>query len=236
MALSAHFHRPKPIPFIMTLLAVLTLFGLGTWQVQRLLWKEQLLAQIEQAAETAPLQSLPEDIASHRFYRVQLRGEYLQSPQFHLAARYFKSQLGYSVLTPFRLSGSGDLVLVSRGWVPAAIKTQGKIPNPPEGELVILAQIRTSDERNPFTPINQPEQNIWFGRDASEMGASASLNFLPFTLDLIGDQNPDLLPVPSDGKLRPRNDHLHYAITWYAIGLAALIISLLYHRKKTPQS
>jgi len=232
MGLSRHFHKPRPIPLIMTIVAVVTLFALGTWQVKRLLWKQELLRQIETAAQKAPLQAIPEDPTPYRFYRLQLTGHYLPDHHFHLAARYFKSQLGYSVLTPFRIKDTEELVLVSRGWVPAKMKTLNTIPDAPQNEQTILAQIRTSNERNPFTPINQPEKNIWFGRDTNEMGAYAKLTLEPFTLDLIGEQNPEELPVPSDGALKPRNDHLHYAITWYAVGLAALIISLLYHRKK----
>lgn len=229
MALAQHFNRPRPVPLIMTVVMVVTLFYLGAWQVQRLIWKEALIAQIETAEQTAPLLELPDDIAAHQFYRVQLRGQYLPQQQFHLAARYYKSQLGYSLLLPFQLSADGRIVLVARGWIPTALKD--KAPLPPQGEITLLAQIRTTNERNPFTPENQPAKNIWFGRDVAEMGASAGLDLLPFTLDLIGEQHRDQLPVPSDGKLRPRNDHLHYAITWFAIGASALIISLLYHRK-----
>lgn len=232
MALSHYFNKPRPIPLIMSVTAVLTLFFLGGWQVKRLIWKEALLTQLEHAAQTAPLQALPDDVDAHRFYRVQLVGRFLPEHEFHLAARYFKSQLGYSVLVPFKLAKTGQVIMVSRGWIPAASKDANNHPPAPEGERTILAQIRTSNDRNPFTPINQPEKNIWFGRDTTEMGAKAGLDVLPYTLDVIGDQNPAILPVPSNGELKPRNDHLHYAITWFAVGFSALIISLLYHRKK----
>ena len=121
---------------------------------------------------------------------MQLEGEYLPHPEFHLAARYYRSKLGYSVFTPFRLT-DGRLVLVSRGWIPAEAK-HASIP-PAKGPQTILAQIRTSNERNYFTPANQPERNIWFGRDTDAMAAHAQLSLLPLTLDLIGDQNPALL-------------------------------------------
>ncbi len=195
MALSDHFVRPKPIPLIMTVGAVLLLFGLGSWQVSRLIWKEALMADIERAAQTTPLQGLPSDPTSKRFYRVQLEGEYLPEPEFHLAARYFRSQLGYSVINPFKLN-DGRIVLVSRGWVPTNKKEPHQRDALPEGPQTILAQIRTSDERNPFTPANQPGENVWFGRDALEMGAHAGLRVEPITLDLIGDQDVSKLPIP----------------------------------------
>ncbi len=229
MSLGNHFHRPRPIPLIMSVGAVMILFGLGIWQLNRLSSKEALIASIKRANETAPLQTLPADLTAHRFYRVQLQGEYLPEPEFHLAARYFQSKLGYSLLNPFKLN-DGRIVIVSRGWVPAEHKQT--TPPAPNGPQTILAQIRTSDERNYFTPENQPSQNVWFGRDAQQMGEYAKLDVLPITLDIIGEQDRMQLPVPSDGSIKPRNDHLGYAITWFGIGFAALIISLLYHRKK----
>jgi surfeit locus 1 family protein len=228
--LSRYFLRPKPIPLIMSAGAVLLMFGLGAWQVQRLIWKEALLAQIEYAASQAPLLQMPDDPKPYRFYRVQLEGEYLPDAEFHLAARYFRSQLGYALLTPFRLADDGRIVIVSRGWIPTQHKDNP--PPAPEGNITLLAQIRTSDERNPFTPPNDPARNIWFGRDALQMGEQAGLDVLPITLDAIGDQDTSVLPIPSDGALRPRNDHLGYAITWFGVGIGVLIMSLLYHRKK----
>lgn len=234
MAYTRYFHKPRPLPLLLSVGAMLLLFGLGIWQLQRLAWKEALIARIEEANQSAPLERLPDDadaLQARRFYTVRLRGEYLPDIEFHLAARYFRSELGYSILTPFRLK-DGRIVLVSRGWVPARLKEPETRSGTPAGPRTILAQIRTSNERNPFTPENQPEQNVWFGRDARAMGQSAGLDVLPITLDRIGEQHPEQFPVPSDGKIKLRNDHLGYAITWFGIGLAVCIIFLIYHRKK----
>lgn len=232
--LSRYFVKPRPIPFLMSAFAVILLFGLGTWQLQRLAWKEALIAQIEQAAAQPPLNDLPDDEAAlmaKRFHLVTLEGNYLPDQEFHLAARYFRSQLGYSVLNLFELN-DGRIVVLNRGWVPAARKSSGEIPPAPEGTQSVVAQIRTSNERNPFTPPNQPEQNVWFGRDVTEIAAFTGKNLMPITLDVVGAQDVTQLPIPSDGEIRPRNDHLGYALTWYGVGLSVLIISLVYHRRR----
>lgn len=234
MSLSDHFHRPKFIPLIMSLGAVVLLFGLGIWQLQRLEWKEGLIAHITQANASAPLTDLPStlpELQDKQFYRVSLDGEYLPSPEFHIAARYFQDRLGYAVLNPFRLT-DGRLVLVNRGWIPAQAKEAANHPAAPEGAAHVDAIIRTSNERNYFTPQNQPERNIWFGRDVAEMATFSGLALEPPTLDLVGPQDASSLPVPSDGVIALRNDHLHYAIIWFSIGVGVLVISLLYHRKK----
>lgn len=227
------FHKPKLIPLIMSVGGLLTMIFLGTWQIERLIWKEHLIADIQLAGENAPMSELPslDTAKDKRFYRVQLHGQYQPENQFHIAARYYNSQLGYHIFTPFR-TDRGEQILVNRGWVPAKEKDTYQEAESLEGERTILAQIRTSNERNDFTPANQPEKNIWFGRDPLEMAEYAHIALLPYTLDLIGDQSTDHLPIPSDGAIKLRNDHLSYAITWFLIGLGILIISLLYHRKK----
>lgn len=235
MSLDQHFHKPKPIPLLMSLSAIILLFGLGIWQLQRLAWKEALIADIERAAQETPLQGLPqsvEEMKARRFHIAELTGEYLPEPELHLAARYFRSQLGYSVFNPFRLT-DGRIVLVNRGWIPAQRKSADKHPAAPTGPQMIRVQIRTSNERNYFTPENQPQKNVWFGRDVDAMGEYARLSVLPISLDVVGTQSPDILPVPSEGMITLRNDHLGYAITWFGVGLAVLVISVLYHRKKS---
>lgn len=227
-----HFNKPRPIPLIMSVTGVVLMFGMSIWQVQRLAWKEDLVAKIERAMEQKPLTSLPapEELDEYRFYPVELTGSFMPQYEFHIAARYYHSQLGYHVYTPFQTIG-GKLILINRGWIPSKQKDGDYKSTLPTDMVTLTAQLRTSNERNPFTPENQPEKNVWFGRDAQQMCETIDLQCEPFTLDLIGEQSWDSMPIPSSGEIKLRNDHLGYAITWFAIGLGILIISLLYHRK-----
>ena len=231
MSLSRYFVKPRPIPLLMSVVAIAVMFGLGVWQLQRLAWKEALMADIAQAVANEPMEGLPaenEEIADKRFYAARLRGHY-EGQDMHLAARYYRSILGYSVFTPFQLD-DGRWALVNRGSIPVFKKDD--YPAAPKGPQDIKVQIRTSNERNPFTPENQPEKNIWFGRDTESMAEAAGVDALPFTFDVVGQQEADVYPVPSDGEIKLRNDHLGYAITWFGVGLGALVITLLYHRRK----
>ena len=56
-------------------------------------------------------------------------------------------------------------------------------------------------------------------------------NVVPISLDIVGEQEDSVLPIPSDGTIQIRNDHLQYAITWYLIGLGILVIFVTYHHK-----
>jgi surfeit locus 1 family protein len=210
--------------------------ALGTWQVQRLHWKESIIADLASANAKDPITKLPTEkteLDALQFRKVSLSGTWLGDTEFHLAPRYWRDQFGYTIVTPFKLN-DGRTLLVNRGWVPAAKKEPATRPETRvKGYAAINGLIRTDSDRSYFSPPNQPEKNLWFGRDISVMGSYAKLpNVVPVMVDLVGMQDANKLPVPSDGTIRVRNDHLSYIITWYGIALGILVIFVLYHRKK----
>ena len=230
------FMRPKPIAWFFFLLAFITCFALGTWQVNRLAWKQGLITAIANANRQAPITVLPNNSAqldALQFHKATLRGTWRGDVEFHIAPRYWRDKFGYALITPFTLT-DGRTLLVNRGWVPAKKKELADRPETTvKGKTTISGLIRVGAERSYFSPPNQPNKNIWFGRDTAQMAAHANLkNPVPAMLDIVGTQNAENLPVPSDGTIRLRNDHLSYIITWYGIALGILAIFVLYHRRK----
>jgi surfeit locus 1 family protein len=230
------FIRPKPVAWFFFLLAFGTCIALGTWQVNRLAWKEGLIAAIADANSKAPLTALPteaEALTALQFHKVTLRGTWRGDVEFHLAPRYWRDKFGYALITPFTLN-DGRTLLVNRGWVPAKKKELTTRPETAvNGKATLTGLIRVGSERSYFSPVNQPDKNIWFGRDTADMAAHAKLtNIIPAMLDLVGEQTDTTIPVPSDGTIRLRNDHLSYILTWYGIALGILVIFVVYHRKK----
>jgi surfeit locus 1 family protein len=230
------FNRPRPVAWFFFLAAFGTCMALGTWQVQRLEWKQGLIAEIAAANESAPLTALPqtaEELEKLQFHKVTLSGTWVADTEFHITPRYYRDQFGYHLVTPLKLA-AGHSVLVNRGWIPAKKKEADTRPETRlKGKATITGLVRTGAERSYFTPPSQPEKNLWFGRDIEQMATHASLkNTIPAMLDLIGEQKAEQLPIPSDGTIRLRNDHVSYILTWYGIGLGILVIFLVYHRKK----
>lgn len=232
-AMKPRWHKPTPIAWACVIAAVLTLFGLSIWQVERLQWKEGLIADIQANRFSRAYPVLPEDVSEIRedmaFARVKLTGEFLHDDEIHLAARYYNSQLGYHILTPFRLSDK-RVVLVNRGWV----STDNKNPQTrPKGQLTgeqhIIGMVRLDNDKNMFTPEHDVKENIWFWRDIDSIEQATGYALVPVNIDLLYDAPPGSLPIPSDGLVRLRNDHLGYAITWLLIGVSALVIFVLYH-------
>lgn len=231
-----HFNSPRPVAWIFFIAALATTVGLGTWQVKRLQWKESVIAEIESAKMHAALEVLPESaetLQEKNFYPVELHGTWVEgNTEFHITPRWFKGVLGYFVIAPFTLE-DGRVLMVNRGWVPVEKKDPTtRVSSRVKGQATIAGLLRTGDERNWLTPINQPERNLWFGRDALAMGAYGKFeNVVPAMVDIVGAQDAKKLPVPSDGEIRLRNDHLSYILTWYGIALGIFIIFLVYHRK-----
>jgi surfeit locus 1 family protein len=236
MSLSNYFNAPRPVPWLFFIAAFGLTIALGTWQVNRLAWKEGIIAEIAAANEKAPLTALPKDEAALpalQFAKVSLKGAWLNAPEFHLSPRYYNGKLGYWIIAPFKLT-DGRILLVNRGWVPSEKKMPETRPETRvRGAGTITGLVRVSDERNYFTPDSQPTRNVWFGRDVAQMAEFGKLqNVLPLMVDVVGQQDKSKLPVPSDGTIKLKNDHLAYIITWYGIALGILIIFVTYHRKK----
>jgi surfeit locus 1 family protein len=229
------FTRPKLIPWLFFLSALAITLVLGTWQVARLQWKTDLMARIERAKTEAPLAVLPanDELAAHEFARVALTGTWIPGVEFHITPRYHKDKLGYHIFAPLKLA-DGRIVLVNRGWVPADRKNpETRIKSTAKGSAALVGMIRIGPDRNYFTPENQPQKNIWFGRDIAAMTQTANLkNVAPVTVDAIGRAESASPLVPFDGEIKLYNQHLSYILTWYGLALAVLVIFLVYHYKR----
>lgn len=229
------FARPRLVPWLFFISAMTVTLALGTWQIFRLEQKTALINRIEAASTQAPLAALPPNdaLADHAFMRVALQGTWVPQVEFHVMPRYFKDQLGYHLFTPLRLA-DGRVVLVNRGWVPAAKKDPATRPESlAEGEAAITGMIRIGADRNYFTPTSDAKKNIWFGRDVAAMASAGGLdNVAPATVDAIGAQDPHHLPIAFSGEITLYNQHLTYIFTWYGIALAVLVIFLVYHYKR----
>lgn len=232
--------RPKAIPVISTLLAVIIMFGLGAWQLHRLAWKQDIISRMEasQKQEETPLESLDlKDPLAHEFTKVLLDGAFdLKKPLF-VAGRYFRGQIGYHVLLPFKLKANGQYVLVNTGWIPEDQKKLGTPKNLPDISVYFRGILRIANRKNPFTPENSAKDNVWFWYDIPEMGKATGYTLLPVVIDRLDPQasthQPEVLyPVGFEGKVQLRNDHLQYAVTWFGIGLAAIVIFIIAHLRR----
>lgn len=217
--------------------ALVLLLGLGTWQVERLFWKERLIAERHAAVTAAPI-ALPRSLAEARgleYHHVAATGTFLNDRELFLGATDDDGHPGYHVITPLRLAGGGVL-LVDRGFIPEARKqpasrAQGEL----SGEVTVTGLVRFGSDVKPhwFLPDNSVERNYWIWVDIPAMAAAAHLDgVLPFYIDADVTPNPGGLPIGGQTRLELPNNHLQYAITWYALAVALVVIYILFVRRR----
>lgn len=219
----------KKLPFVasvLTVCAIAVLCALGVWQVKRLHWKEDIIAQMVQARSAGPRDASYSEIDGDGPLYVRMQGRYEQDIVFSLAPRTHEGRSGSHVLSPFTLRGGGH-VIVNRGWVPEG---EGSKAMPPQGETVVTGLLRRPERPNIFVPGNNPDNNIWFSVDLPQMAAIAGItDFAPFVLYAESEAPESASPQPVRAALQwsPRNDHLQYALFWFSMAVALAVIFCL---------
>jgi surfeit locus 1 family protein len=217
--------------------ALAVLLGLGTWQIERLIWKEGLIAE-RQAAVTGPPIELPPSLAAAQpleYHRLRVAGHFLNHRELYLGATSDDGHPGYHIITPLALA-DGRILLVDRGFVPEGRKApQSRAEGELEGEVAVTGLLRIPPAGRPhwFVPDNSAERNYWFYMDVPAMTAAAGLeHVLPFYMDADAAPNPGGLPVGGQTRLELPNNHLQYAITWYALAAGLIVVYAVFIRRR----
>jgi surfeit locus 1 family protein len=228
--------RPQFWPTIVAIPIVLLCLGLGSWQIQRLFWKEGLIAARAAAVSASPV-PVPHDAAAVRhmeFRRVTDAGVFLNDKEIHLGATSETGRNGYQILTPLR-EPDGRIVFVNRGFVPAELRDPAKrAAGEPAGPVRVEGLLRLPPTGRPnwFLPDNRPDLNYWFWVDLPAMAAADKLdNVAPFYIDADAAPNPGGWPQGGVTRLALPNNHLQYAITWFSLAVAMVVIYVVFHRR-----
>lgn len=240
MSLAGIGFRLRLIPTLFTIIAVLLCSGLGAWQVQRLHWKRGLIADREAALAAPPIDP-PQTLEQARnleFHHVAAQGTFLNDKEAHVHTINPRGDPGFDVLTPLREAG-GQVVLVDRGFVPTALEAPAsRAAGEPTGIVRVGGLLRVAPSSKPgwFIPDNRPQTGEWFWIDLPTIVATLGVSGArPYYVQADATPNPGGWPKGggSDPLALP-NDHLQYAITWFALAVAALVIFLLAQRRATP--
>jgi surfeit locus 1 family protein len=240
------------MPTLAMLVGVCVLTALGVWQWQRKAWKEELIATIASRSSAPPLPARLWATLNCRpmhevglakscdFLPVRLAGQFDHAAERHVFANVPRSGgdrggPGYWVMTPFDLAdGTGARVFVNRGFVPEAMKNpQTRSAGQIEGEVEIIGQIRSAEQRSLFSGRSNPAANVWFLRDPRELLADSDSPDraawtgpgpagLDFYVDLIMPKPPGGYPAPRPSRIEIANRHLEYALTWWGLALTLI--------------
>ncbi|MGP1355002.1 SURF1 family protein [Roseicyclus sp.] len=205
-------------PLVFGIGGVAILVSLGVWQVQRLAWKEGILAGIE-ARIAAPPVALPEapDPEADAYLPVEATGRLGEDHVRVLVSRRGQGA-GYRVISALD-TGQGR-VLVDRGFMP----TEG-VPPLHAGPVTVTGNLHWPDEIDGYTPENDLARNIWYARDVGALAARLGTEPVLIVARALSVPDAPVEPLPVDTANIP-NDHLNYAITWFSLALLWLGMTL----------
>jgi len=194
-------------PILIGLVGACILLALGTWQMQRLAWKEAVLADIagKIAAKPVALPQSPDPLAD-RYLPVTVTGRIEGAPLRVLTSPRGAGP-GYRLVSV--LDAGGRRVLLDRGFLPA----DSPVPEP-AGEIVVTGNLHWPAETDSFTPA--PDGDLWFARDLTAMAKALGAEPVMIVAREVSPPEPGVTPQPVDTNGIP-NDHLQYAITWFSL-------------------
>lgn len=218
-------HR-RPVALLVAAAAgVAVLLTLGIWQMQRLAWKSDLIARVETRLAAAPVPApAPADWAGltpegAEYRRVTVSGRYAAGSDV-LVQAVTERGAGFWVMTPLT-TAEGWQVLVNRGFVAADRRDDRPLP---AGVQTVTGLLRLSQPDGAFLRANDPAAGRWYSRDTQAMGAALGLaTVAPYFID--ADRGGDGQPVGGLTVVAFRNNHLSYALTWFAMAGGLVVLT-----------
>jgi surfeit locus 1 family protein len=229
-------------PTLAALVGLAVLIGLGTWQMERKRWKEDLIAKIAARVHADPVPIPTEGRSAGKdleYLRVATRGRFRHDKERYLYAPT-SGGLGWHVYTPLELDPQ-RIVWINRGWVPDARKApEARAEGQVLGDVEVRGLVRLQMRPGWFAAQNDPARNLWYWPDIAAMTASTFPDGQQKAAG--GPPRPDWLPLVIEADAKPEppgglprggvtrlelpNRHLEYALTWY--GLAATLAGVYF--------
>ncbi len=197
-------------PVALGILGCAILVALGLWQVQRLAWKEALLAGIA-ARIDGPAGPLPATAGPEAKYTpVHVAGHTTGQEALVLSGEKGVGA-GFQVIAAFQ-TRDGRRILLDRGYIPEAAKAETRPPVP----LDLRGNLHWPEETDSYTLAPDLKANIWFARDVPKMAAALGTEPVLVVAAEAGGDAQGIRPMPISTAGIP-NDHLGYAITWFSL-------------------
>ena len=222
-------------------LASLGFAALAAWQLQRLGWKEDLIARIERQVSAEPVahpSATTEVSKADEYRRLRLQGRF--EPGEVLVQATTELGGGHWVMVALRL-GDGSAVLVNRGFVPPERRAPEQHPAP-GGTVELTGLLRLTETGGGPLRRNVPAEGRWYSRDVAGIAAQLGLQgpvakfFVDESADPSQAAQAQRWPRPGLTVLRMANNHAVYAITWLALAVmsAAAVVYLVREERRRP--
>ena len=211
-------------PLLLGLVGAGVLLSLGFWQVQRLEWKTQILAEIDARLVSEPV-ALPDTVSSDadKYLPVTVAGRLLGGEALVLTS-IKDLGAGYRVIAAFEVAENNRKILIDLGFLADANRKISR----PTGPMEVVGNLHWPEEVDRFTPEPELSRNFWFARDVERMANVLGTEPVLVVARNIAPGIPEITPMPVD-TASVANDHLTYAITWFSmaavwLGMTALLV------------
>jgi len=201
---------------------VLVFIGLGTWQIVRLNWKNNLILEIENSLKNPPVELAQSN--KKNFLIIKTSGTIDFDKQIYLYNLNESGTPGFEVINPITIGDEN--FLINRGWIPFEKKGTQEI-NVIDQKNVI-GTLKLQSRKNIFKPDNDLDENYWFSLNREDILKFTGKNFSKYIIYLDGNYQ---FPRPKKITANISNNHQKYAITWFSLALSILLL-YLYFRKK----
>lgn len=211
--------------------------ALGVWQIERLAWKTELIAQVDARVHAAPAPAPgPTQWSSitrqnDQYRRVVLKGTYRHDRET-LVQAVTEAGGGFWVMTPLA-DERGFTVLVNRGFVPPGRKApDARADGQTQGPQTVVGLLRITEPKGGFLRANDAAGDLWRSRDVAAIAARRGLgDVAPYFVDADATPNPGGWPLGGLTVIRFPNSHLVYALTWFGMALLSLVGLGLFRRE-----
>ena len=201
---------------------IFVFIGLGTWQIIRLNWKNNLILEIENSLKNPPVELAQSN--KENFLKIKTSGSIDFDKQIYLYNLNESGTPGFEVINPIMIGDEN--FLINRGWIPFEKKGTQEINE--FDQKNIIGTLKLQGRKNIFKPDNDLDENYWFSLNREDILKFTGKNFSKYIIYLDGNYQ---LPRPKKITANISNNHQKYAITWFSLALSILLL-YLYFRKK----
>ena len=201
---------------------IFVFIGLGTWQIIRLNWKNNLILEIENSLKNPPVELAQSN--KENFLKIKTSGSIDFDKQIYLYNLNESGTPGFEVINPITIGDEN--FLINRGWIPFEKKGAQEIIV--FDQKNIIGTLKLQGRKNIFKPDNDLDENYWFSLNREDILKFTGKNFSKYIIYLDGNYQ---LPRPKKITANISNNHQKYAITWFSLALSILLL-YLYFRKK----
>ncbi len=201
---------------------ILIFVSLGSWQIIRLNWKNNLISQIQNSLNNPPVKLSESNMRN--YLKIKTSGSIDFENQIYLYNLNDKGTPGFEVINPIIVDNKN--FLINRGWIPFEKKGSKDIYEFDENNIIGI--LKSQGRKNIFKPDNDIKENYWFSLDRDDILIFTGKNFSKYIIYLEGNYQ---FPSPKKITANISNNHQKYAITWFSLALSILLL-YLYFRKK----